>query len=180
MFRRVKKLLARSKRPVLRQFADFTAADFIAHPVWIQCHIVDYDEAWYDDTDEETFRPWDGGLPAGPEEGTLLVRAKLTFSNSCILDGFLTPQHQGEPLDLGVVQPQLFAPSGRLLGFWDGAFRRNDEERHRFYLEVAADADSVFPVCFSADCALTTGQSQGSIPGFCCQPLGSDKIEVYT
>jgi hypothetical protein len=31
--------------------------DLITHPVWVSCHSVDYDEPWYDGTNEETFRP---------------------------------------------------------------------------------------------------------------------------
>jgi hypothetical protein len=44
-------------RPELKQFGDLTPADFERHPGWIGCHTADYDGAWYDETDEETFRP---------------------------------------------------------------------------------------------------------------------------
>ena len=37
--------------------------DFATHPVWVSCHSVDYDEPWYDGTDEETFRPWLSEIP---------------------------------------------------------------------------------------------------------------------
>ena len=62
-------------RPMLGQFADLTATDFETSPVWIACSSVDDDEPWYDDTDEETFRPRLGPLPADPSEGMLLVDA---------------------------------------------------------------------------------------------------------
>jgi len=35
-------------KPLLRQFGDFTPADFEAHPVWVNCHVIDYDEPWYE------------------------------------------------------------------------------------------------------------------------------------
>lgn len=49
------------EKPELKQFGDLTHEDFDRHPVWIGCHVADYDELWYEDTDEETFRPWTGG-----------------------------------------------------------------------------------------------------------------------
>ena len=62
-------------KPELKQFGDLTRKDFERCPVWIGCHTADYDEPWYDDTDEETFRPWTGALPADASQGMLLVRA---------------------------------------------------------------------------------------------------------
>jgi hypothetical protein len=49
-------------KPELRQFGSLTAEDFERIPVWLACHVADYDEPWYDETDEETFRPWSGDL----------------------------------------------------------------------------------------------------------------------
>lgn len=45
-----------SPRPLLRQFNDLRPQDFEEHSVWVNCHVIDYDEPWYDDTDAETFR----------------------------------------------------------------------------------------------------------------------------
>jgi hypothetical protein len=87
-------------RPELKQFGDLTAEDFERHPVWIGCHTADYDEPWYDDTDEETFRPRTGDLPADPSEGMLLVRANATLRDGSSFPGFLTPAF--EPGDLGM------------------------------------------------------------------------------
>jgi hypothetical protein len=61
-------------KPELKQFGDLTPADFERHPVWIACHWEDEGEPWYDETDEATFRPWTGALPAAPSEGMFLVR----------------------------------------------------------------------------------------------------------
>jgi hypothetical protein len=36
----------------LKQFAALTIEDFAQYPVWIACHVADYDEPWYDDTDD--------------------------------------------------------------------------------------------------------------------------------
>ncbi len=58
---------------LLKQIQNLRPDDFEEHPVWVLCHIIDYDEPWYDDTDEETFRPWDGPLPVNPSFATFLV-----------------------------------------------------------------------------------------------------------
>jgi hypothetical protein len=161
----------------LRQFGDLTSADFASHPVWIACHIVDCDEPWYDDTDEETFRPWTGALPVGPEEGMLLVRAQMTLADGRSFEGFITPQHDGEWLNLGTIQPQLFLPSGSRADFWDGMFKRADDRRTSVYSELGSDPSSVFPIHFRADNGLVTGQVSGEIPGFCWRP--DDTVYVY-
>jgi hypothetical protein len=78
-------------KPELKQFGDLTAADFERHPVWIGCHTADYEEPWYEQTDEETFRPRTGDLPADPSEGMLLVRATIQLRDGTTLPGFVTP-----------------------------------------------------------------------------------------
>ena len=95
------------ERPELKQFGDLTQADFDRHPVWIGSHTVDYDEPWYEETDEETFRPWTGGLPADPAAGMLLVTASYELPDGSRYPGFLTPDR--DPADLGTLQPHLFA-----------------------------------------------------------------------
>src|SRR6185503_15391472 len=45
-------------RPGLKQFGQLTMEDFDLAPVWASCHSFDSNEPWFDDTDEETFRPW--------------------------------------------------------------------------------------------------------------------------
>lgn len=176
-FKRLKRLFSQGDRPLLKQFGDLTADDFEMHPVWIQCHCSDYGEPWYDDTDEETFRPWLGPLPAGPEEGMLLVKAKLTIADGRIFDGYLTPQHEGEPLHLGTIQPQMFLPSGTRCDFWDGMLRRKEGTQNILYDELAAGAETIFPIRFAVDLSLATGLTSGLIPGFCWKP--ADSVEIY-
>jgi hypothetical protein len=159
-----------AERPQLVQFADLTPAHFAAHPCWIQCHVVDYDQPWHDDTDEETFRPWTGPLPVDPSEGMLLVAADLTLADGTALTGFVTPAFPKDAQDsglLGFQQPQIFLPSGRRESFWDGGFSRPAEARKRFYAEWGRAPDQVFPVRFAARAGLTTGLASGEVPGFC-------------
>ena len=79
------------EKPELKQFGDLTRQDFDRHAVWIGCHTADYDEPWYEDTDEETFRPWTGELPADAPEGMLLVKATFELMDASRHPGFITP-----------------------------------------------------------------------------------------
>ncbi len=150
--------------PGLKQFGDLTREDFERHPVWVGCQTVDYDEPWYDDTDEETFRPWNGVLPADAAEGMLLVGAVLELRDGTKCAGFVTPS-VGEP-DLGVQQPQIFA-GGRRFAFWGGVAGTPESERHELYAALGKTPEQVFPVRFRADSGLTTGVADGEIPGCC-------------
>jgi hypothetical protein len=111
-------------RPTLKQFGHLTPNDFITHPVWVSCHIIDYDEPWYDDTDEETFRPWLSEIPVAAEE-MYLVACQFTMADGSRYQGFGTPASEAE--NIGLIQPQVFSPSGRRFAFWLGMFPRQEE-----------------------------------------------------
>lgn len=166
-----------STRPILKQFADLRQTDFDEFAVWVSVHIIDYDEEWYDDTDEETFRPWLEVLPVDANQTQFLVRAKFELSDGRTLNGFMSPQDKRESPYLGFMQPSLFLPSGKLESFWEGMFRRPDEEHHQFYEELGGNPASIFPIAFSADNGLAIGITSGLIPGFCWKP--KREIEVY-
>ena len=160
-------------RPELVQFGDLTPDNFARHPVWIQCHIVDYDEPWYEETDEETFRPRTAPLPADPTEGMLLARATFVFADASRHDGFLTPAVPGDPIELlGLMQPQLFLPDGTLAGFWEGGFARGDAEHAAFYRAMGKSAKEVFPMDCFAPSELVTGVTQATLHGFYSIPRG--------
>jgi len=160
----------------LKQFGDLTAQDFLEHPVWICVHGSDEDEPWYDDCDEETFKPWTGDLPVGPEEGMLLVQATFTFADGTIVPGFITPQHDQQPFDLGIIQPQIFSSAVRH-SFWDGMFQRPEEERAAFYRELNKKESQIFPIRFAAAPGLASGQVAGEIEGFYVREKG--KVRCY-
>jgi peptidoglycan/xylan/chitin deacetylase (PgdA/CDA1 family) len=149
--------------PNLKQFADLTAEDFERHPVWIGCHTVDYDEPWYEDTDEQTFRPWTGKLPASASEGMLLVRATLELRDGTRYNGFVTPA--AKERDLATQQPQVFV-GARRFGFWGGIFGVPEKERKALYAALGKNPDQVFPMRFSVDPSLATGVATGQVEGF--------------
>jgi hypothetical protein len=150
-------------KPELKQFGDIGEQDMERHPVWIGCHTADYEEPWHDETDEETFRPRIGDLPADPSEGMLLVRATAVLADGTRLRGFLTPGF--EEGDLGLLQPQVFV-NGRLFSFWGGIVGIPAQGRAAFYQALGKRADQVFPIRVAADEGLTGGVSSAQVDGF--------------
>jgi hypothetical protein len=163
-------------RPTLKQFGDLKPEDFQRHPVWVSVHTLDYDEEWYDDTDEETFRPWLADRPVGADE-MFLVSARLRFADGTEFEGFVTPTASYEGLrSMGSIQPQVFAPSGQRFAFWHGMFRQAESKR-RFYECFAKSPAQVFPIQFQPRPGLTSSVASGEIPGFMSIPRGKE-VEV--
>jgi hypothetical protein len=162
-------------KPELEQFGDLAAEDFDEHPVWVGCHTADYDEPWYEDTDEETFRPWTGNLPADASEGMLLVKATLELRDGSKHPGFVTPAPN--PGDLGTQQPQIFA-GGRRFGFWGGVFGVPIEERRSLYAALGRKPEEIFPLRFSADPTLATGETSGEVTGFYRFAIGERTAQI--
>jgi hypothetical protein len=149
-------------QPVLKQFAELRFDDFDRHPVWIGCHTADYGELWYDATDEETFRPRVGTIPADRSEGTLLVRATAILSDGTRLPGFLTP---GLEPELGIIQPHVFVGSA-IYGFWGGIAGVAEATRDKLYADTNKTPDQIFPVRVTADQALCGGVAEAIVTGW--------------
>ena len=146
------------RRPELKQFGDLVPGDFERHPVWVSTHIIDYDEWWYDETDEETVRPWTGRLPVDPSLASFLVHARVTLADGTRLKGFLTPaESEG---DLGSMQPGIFAPSGRLLHVWWGMFGPPSRRRRT----PMPHWDENHPRCSRSPSRRSQGWPQGILP----------------
>ena len=162
-------------RPTLKQFGDLKPEDFKQHPIWVNVHILDYDEEWYDETDEETFRPWLESRPVGADE-MFLVSAQFKFADGTKLEGFVTPAVAYEGLrNLGSLQPQIFAKSGQRFAFWHGMFRQSESEQC-FYNCFAKAPDQVFPIQFQPLPGLTSSVAAGEIPGFLSIPHGEEVV----
>jgi len=156
-------------KPELKQFSTLTQADFERFPVWVNVHSLDYDESWYDETDEETFRPWSGELPIDPSLGMFLVRSQISFADGTKFVGFITPAiGSGEVAEseLGLVQPYLFSKSRTLVTFWGGMFGFTDEVKKTTYDLLERTAGQIFPIRFSAESGLSKGKQVGEIRGF--------------
>jgi len=153
-------------KPELRQFGSLTAEDLERVPVWLACHIADYDEAWYDETDEETFRPYSGSLPMSPGDEMYLVKATATLAGGSTLPGCLTPATGN---DLGLAQPQVFI-GGRMFAFWGGGAGIPQQERDEFYAALGKDPGAVFPLEFTVAAALVQGGVSLQVDGFYRSP----------
>ncbi len=151
---------------MLKQFGELSMDDLDLYPVWVNCHVIDYDEPWYEETDEETFRPWLGQLPADPTETMFLVRAEFRSANGREFQGFVTPAQEN---DLGLIQPQLVLGSRRF-GFWGGMFGVSESERAAFYNALQMRPEQVFPLQFNAVPGLATGIAAGVVEGFYRKP----------
>lgn len=159
------------KTPLLKQAGDLTGEDFQAHAVWVHCHVVDYDEPWHEETDEETFRPWDGALPVDPSHAIFLLRATIVFNDGSRHPGFLTPAEQ--PDDFGTLQPCVFV-GNQCFGFWGGMPGVPEERRTAFYRATGRTAADVFPVRAAADPSLARGEVTATLSGFYQQ--AGDKV----
>jgi hypothetical protein len=159
--------VATNGTPELVQFDDLGPDSFARHPVWVSCHVIDYDEPWYDDTNEETFRPWDGALPVDPAVTMYLVSATLRFADGTPYRGFVTPitsENDGERA-LGFLQPYLFLPNATPASFWPSEGAGATRERERFLAATGKTSNDVFPIRFQADPGLAGGIAGGRIPG---------------
>jgi len=164
-------------RPELKQFGELGPDDFERHPVWIGCHNADYGKPWYRDTDDETFRPRTGPLPADPDEGILLVRSVIDLKDESRYPGFVTPATDawdrgpnGQPLlknnhILGTQQPHIFVGEQQF-GFWGGMLGIPATTQKELYAALGRAPDAIFPLRFSADPKVVKGFASGQVEGF--------------
>lgn len=110
--------------PILKQFAALSPEDFERHPVWIACHVADYGEPWYDETDEETFRPYSGPFPTDTSD-LLLVSAIAIMNDGSTHAGFLSPSRQAG--DLANLQPHVFVGACAYGLGWSESLTENGE-----------------------------------------------------
>lgn len=168
--------MGNSVNPELKQFGDLRPEDFDRCAVWASCHSFDCDELWYDETDEETLRPWDGQLPVDPSDGMFLVKAKFRLSDGREFWGYVTPGNPEEDASIGILQPYL-AVGSQFFGFWGGMLGVAKTAKDSFYAAIAADHTTAFPIEFSVDTKFALRAISGTIAGFYRLPqLGSEPV----
>jgi hypothetical protein len=163
------------KKPRLKQFCELVPEDFERSPVWIACHVVDYGESWYGETDEETVRAWGGALPVDPSTAMLLVRAKAALRDGTEYPAFLTPDLMH---DMGTIQPHLFV-FGEMFGFWGGMLGVKRTVRDAFYRGVSKPPSEVFPITLTASPRVIQAGYTVEVRGFYRTP-DLKAIEVET
>jgi len=181
--------------PEMKQESDLVPGDFQHHPVWIGVHHYDADQPWYEKSDEETFRAWDGKLPFSEDKGTALVAAHFDLADGSVYSGYCravpkswdVPQspapswsvwHGGSPLSvLALLNPTIFIddhPFNFHLGIPD---RRRDRVK-RFYAAIEKKPAEVFPLHFAMSQGLFKGVITGKLDGFFYFPLGGAPYEI--
>jgi len=191
----------------MKQWGDLTAADFERHPVWIGVHNYDDDEPWYEESDEETFRPWTGRLPFAEGRGIVLVAATFELADGSVYPGYCqaTPDDWDSPLPpmtmpdgsrskpsswsathgetklsvMGLLSPEIFI-GGRSFDFGLGHPTRRRDAVRSFYAAIRKKPHEVFPVRFAADPKLATGIISGTLDGFFYCPMGGAPSEIDT
>jgi hypothetical protein len=163
----------KTTKPELKQFGKLTVSDFQNHPVWINCHVKDYDEPWYNETNEETFRPWDGDIPISASEGMFLVHSSFIFADGSKWDGFITPVHeQNHSFEdkLKYMQPCVFISEDKVINFGGGMFGFKSENKAKVYEITSKSPNLIFPVRFQCKKGLTQGIQSGTLKGFYWSP----------
>jgi hypothetical protein len=159
----------RRRKVVLKQAWDLCRADFERYPVWIGVHGVDESEWWYEKTDEVTYRPWTGSLPASPEEGDLRVSATMELPNGSRYEGYVSPVSlnwvEAEAPLAACQSPSIFVGNKRF-DFWGGMVGIPLVERRAFYSAVGLPVGTAFPFRFSAKLGLASGITEGTVLGF--------------
>jgi hypothetical protein len=157
-------------KPLLKQFMELRATDLEAYPVWVNCHTIDYNEPWYDETNEETFRPWTKKIPVDPDEAMFLIKSDFTLVDGTRLQGFITPVADGDKdiiKILDIIQPFIFGPKGEFIQIWFGRSSCSEEKVRGVYSLLEKKPGDVFPIKFEATAGLANGRTSGIIPGFC-------------
>jgi hypothetical protein len=182
--------------PLLKDQCFLTEIDFRRYPVWVRVQDYDRDEYWFQDSTEQTYRPWDGLLPLEPDSQFpfVLLAASFRLSSGECYPGYFQPatEEWDTPLQPRNTKDGTFAKplqwsvrhGGTLLSIlalhspvvfigdkaYDFHLRRDPETRKKsvldFYTAVGKRPDEVFPVEFSAAPALFRGIVSGRLDGF--------------
>ena len=187
--------------PLLKDVTALTWADFVQHPIWIGVHNNDYGEPWYAESNDQTYRPWTGSLPFEERSQfpIFLVAANFQLASGDNYPGYFNPASRdwdlplpprkmrsgeftkprnwsarrgGCPLSvLAIHSPTIFINEQA----FDFHLRRDPERRKQsildFYAAMGRAPQAVFPVKFSADPALFSGNMSGQLDGFYSFPL---------
>ena len=159
------------KLPEFKLFDELTARDFITTPIWIDCHLSDFEQPWYDELDDEAFRPWTGQFPV-PDELACLVSTNFTTSNDILLEGFI--EHgfdERADADFPSFRPRAFLDEKDRIDFWHGNVYQFGAEQlnadmQKLQMRCNAELDAILPVHFSAKAGLLQNEISGSIKGF--------------
>ncbi|HYG38630.1 MAG TPA: hypothetical protein VD908_08430 [Cytophagales bacterium] len=148
--------------PILKQFSDLATEDFERYTIWISCRSVDYEKPWYDDTDEETYRPYTDTAKINSADEDYLIKADFKLNDGTVLKGFFTPQDTNDNEDgISYAQPHVFINEDSYR-FWFGIVRPEVQYIAKFYEGLGKKRADVFPITYKS----SKGNIKGRITGF--------------
>ena len=190
-------------KPEMKQESELTLADFLRHPIWIGVHNYDVDEPWYEESDEETVRPWTGQLPFAETRGTALVAARFLLADGSVYPGYCcavandwdkpqvpvsgAPQakalswsamHGGVALSILLLQSPTIFVGGRSFDFQLRVPELRRGYIREFYSALGKSPTDVFPIQFKAESGLASGIVSGTVDGFFNFPLWVSDYEI--
>jgi hypothetical protein len=191
--------------PEMKQECDLSPMDFVRHPVWIGVHGFDSGQPWYENSDEETFRPWPGTLPFDEATGVALVAATIELADGAVHAGFCrrvgddwdspipsisasadseprswSTMHGGSKLSVLLLQNPIIFINGRQFDFQLRVPRLRTRAIGDFYSAIGKSPAAVFPLRFVARSGLATGLASGTLDGFYSVPMslpGQPKVK---
>ncbi|MBN9663651.1 MAG: tetratricopeptide repeat protein [Acidobacteria bacterium] len=170
-------------RPLLRQDWELSVEDFQNHPLWLAVHGRDQSEEWYEQCDEETFRPWDGMFPAAPQSGAFLVAAWMKLRKGRTYPGafyvnlpevaadassiarYSFDGASADDVAAAMRQPRIFHEN-RCSYFWGGKRGVPSSDQEVFYLALQDVPENIFPITYEALPGVISGSHRGIVRGF--------------
>lgn len=196
------------RKPILKQEGDLTPADFKRHPAWVSVHNFDSDEPWYEQSDEETFRPWTGPLPFREARGFVLFAATFRLADGSLFAGYCrsvrddwdapiaplprsnggrgearswSDSHAGSPLSVLLLQSPTIFIGERAFDFHLRTPDLRGAAVRNFYAAIGKTPREVFPVAFAAKrSGLAEGVTSGRLDGLYDFPMGNQMFEIGT
>ena len=191
--------------PEMKQEYDLSPADFVRQPVWVGVHNYDSDEPWYEQSDEETFRPWTGPLPFSETRGFVVVAATFELADGSVYPGYCravgddwdlpptpttmqdgtqnkpqswTSMHGGSQLSVLLLQSPIIFLDGRSFDFQLRIPEFRKSAIQSFYAAIGKKPSDVFPIQFAANNRLAAGIISGKLDGFYDFPLSKTKSKT--
>jgi hypothetical protein len=197
----------RTEGPEMKQECDLSPADFVRQPVWLGVHNYDSDELWYEQSDEETFRPWTGPLPFAETRGFVLVAATFKLADGSVYFGYCrsvrddwdatfepaqvrrdtrkksqswSSMHFGSQLSILALQSPIIFVDSRQFDFQLRIPKLRKTAIQSFYAAIGKKPGAVFPIRFAANNGLAAGITSGKLDGFYDFPMGKKNFEIDT
>ncbi len=107
-------------KPIFRNYDDIGPSELASFPVWVCCHLTDYDEPWYEDVDDEAYRAWTDTSPIG-KDTVAIVAASFRTNTGTLLHGFIETWGDSSGNTVLDLKPTIFDADGQRISFWHGA-----------------------------------------------------------